>query len=90
MSAPEKLKQPTTTLASWDTTLKILRIMTHNRRRSDFVEEHQVLLHHFYDAYFDIAAGNGRKKLDTLKWQYTDKEYAAVVKARFPLLEVEE
>jgi hypothetical protein len=105
MASAEKLEQPATTLTSWDTTFRILRLMTDsNRRRSRFVQDHREILQHFYDAYFDMAAGNGEEKLDTLNWHYTNREsqaynprlfrqlkpYVSVIRARFPMLEFEE
>ena len=99
MPATERLERPPITLASWDTTFKMLKLIAgHNRRRVSLVEAHQVLLHDFYDAWFDIAAGKGGEKLHTLIDRYEEKDslaynprlihqlnpYFAIIRARFP------
>lgn len=71
-------ERPTTTLPSWETVSGIIDLMTkNNHRNSRLIHAHQQLLKNFYDAWFDVAAGNGRENLDTLTQQYTDKESPA-------------
>lgn len=91
--------QPPITLASWTTTIGMIETMTaNNHRNSNFIKHHREVLHRFYDAWFDIAAGKGGEKLGELVWQYEDKKspdynprlihklnpYFTIIRARFP------
>jgi len=73
-SMPE---QPTTTLASWVTILGKFDIMTNNDpddNRRKLVANNHDLLRGFYDAWFDVAAGKGREKLNALTERYVTDE----------------
>lgn len=95
----ERSEQPSTTLPSWETMIGKINLMTkNNHRRSRFIHRHQQLLRSFYDAWFDVATGNGREKLNTLTDQYANKEsptynprlldqlgpYTSVIREGFP------
>lgn len=65
-------EQPAVTLTSWDTISNMLEIRTHNTpEANDLFRENRQLLKLFYDGWFDVAAGRGRKKLNKLSRQYT-------------------
>jgi len=75
--AEERRTQPVTTLSSWETVSGMIDLSTRNNfEAADLIHNvynHQVLKL-YYDAWFDVAAGKGRKKLDTLTKQHTQNE----------------
>lgn len=73
--AEERREQPLVTLTSWDTVSNMLELRTHNTpQANDLFRENRQLLKLFYDGWFDVAAGRGRKRLEKLSKQYTENK----------------
>jgi len=70
--AQERRDQPLVTLASWETVSGMIDLRTrYNPDINELVQRHRPLLKLFYDGWFDVAAGRGRKRLNTLSKRYT-------------------
>lgn len=66
-------EQPSTTLPSWETVIGKLDLITRNNQDDSdrkLIRKNRALLKDSYDAWFDVAAGLGRKKLNEFTRKY--------------------
>lgn len=81
-SLPGRLKplserRPAVTLTSWETISKKLELMTHNNHDGDnrkLIRANRALLKEIYEAWYNVAAGKGRERLDELTRKYDTDE----------------
>jgi len=71
LATRELRHQPLTTFPSWVEVIGTINTMLNNSRDlehlRDLVKENRPLINRYYDAYFDIAAGKGWKKLYSIR-----------------------